>query len=455
MPPVQLPSTHGRALLEELSRPDANLSKILSFIAQDRLAGRVTRRESGENSFHLLLQSGKPTAWLLEVLQALIESGPEGLKRQNLEDGNLPLHCYLRQRHVDVVVVQRLLTAWPESAGVANSHGLLPLFFSVMREDAQAEVCRALCKAFPAAVSTPSPSLCLPLHFAAKRVRPNLDILRILLRRYPEGARAVNAFGMLPLHCLCAFTRDPRAVEMVLEAYPEAIRVPDRQGRLALHLAVLSTAKEQDAALEKEMQDLRLQDPSHDDGNEDDTESSSDESEQVDEKDKRKQKEIVPNLREAGVVGGVGRQVVRLLVARHPVGLVTRNNFEAWPVDTVLEKTRVVRSRKKVVSVYGLYDDPITARLLLLLHRQHERSLKVAMPTRLLAALRELNWLARKEAVMLSLVLDPRPGTSKKKGRILPPPPPSVVEEVLRTNLLARLHSRGLEVLVHAIVLWI
>jgi hypothetical protein len=104
---------------------------------------------------------------------------------------------------------------------------------------------------------------------------------------------------------------------------------------------------------------------------------------------------------------------VRFLIDAWPSALRTENNFNATPVDTVLEKTKAVRSKKKVVSVFGLYDDPPTARLLLLAHRKYSMVLSTSAsnsiqlgPLKLMHArvLRELNWVARKGAVFASLV---------------------------------------------------
>lgn len=70
--------------------------------------------------------------------------------------------------------------------------------------------------------------------------------------------------------------------------------------------------------------------------------------------------------------GSKSRRLICFLISAYPTALVMNNNFEATPVETVLEKARKTQSKFKKVIVWGLFDDPITARLLLLAHRRYE-----------------------------------------------------------------------------------
>ena len=70
---------------------------------------------------------------------------------------------------------------------------------------------------------------------------------------------------------------------------------------------------------------------------------------------------------------GKSREIIKYLISLQPTALVTENNFQATPVDTVLEKLKSTRTKNKIVQVFGLYDDPPTARLLLLAHRNRTR----------------------------------------------------------------------------------
>ncbi len=103
--------------------------------------------------------------------------------------------------------------------------------------------------------------------------------------------------------------------------------------------------------------------------------------------------------------GRRNRDVIRFLVQTYPLALVTENNFLAVPVDTVLETTKATASKFKNISIFGLFNDPPTARLLLLEHRKlRNKGVLPAMKSRHLSALRELNWMARKLALQVSFV---------------------------------------------------
>jgi hypothetical protein len=72
---------------------------------------------------------------------------------------------------------------------------------------------------------------------------------------------------------------------------------------------------------------------------------------------------------------GRNRSVIQFLISAYPLALVTKNNFNAIPVETVLEKHKPLRTKKKEVTIYGLYDDPPTARLLLISQYIYARKL--------------------------------------------------------------------------------
>ena len=87
-----LKSKHGKTLLHELSEKNGNISKILSYINEDPLAARYKDPETGDNSFHLLLQNGPNNDWyssetIVQILKLLIEKSPKGLDDKN-NNGN-------------------------------------------------------------------------------------------------------------------------------------------------------------------------------------------------------------------------------------------------------------------------------------------------------------------------------------------------------------------------------
>ena len=110
--------------------------------------------------------------------------------------------------------------------------------------------------------------------------------------------------------------------------------------------------------------------------------------------------------------GSRSRKVIQFLIEKYPLALITDNNFMATPVETVLEKSRRIKSLSRKISIYGLYDDPPTARLLLVSHKyRSEKRILPSLRPRFNVILKELNWLARKDGVLLSCI-----GEKKTKG---------------------------------------
>jgi hypothetical protein len=365
-------STHGRALLLELrDRRSARIDYILDCLQKDPLSGRLREPDSGNNAYHLLFIGNYPERFTETVLDKLLSICPEGAKAAN-NHGSLPLHLALTTYKLSISTIQKLIDVHPAGAGVADNDSLVPLFICCMREDATVDICKALCKAFPNGPATKNKTNSFPLHFAAKRTRPKVEIIRVLLRRNPLAASAVNSYGLLPLHCLCALSANATAVELVHSAHPDAIKVPDRQGRTCLHLAVLHTGREHFSAVQMEEQEALLQQPlegAHDQSTEGGGNNQYSESDSDDHGGGKGQVAPRDELRERE---GTDRAVIRYLVQAYPQALCTENNFQATPVDTVIEKLRPQRTKNKIISVYGLYDDPFTARLLLI--AQHCRS---------------------------------------------------------------------------------
>lgn len=218
---------------------------------------------------------------------------------------------------------------------------------------------------------------------------------------------------MLPLHILCSHCHDIDAVIAVTEAYPEAVAVVDRQGRTCLHLAVLAVGKdhesfvakeeEEEETLLKENQKSTAQPTEDQDVQIDDLEQESTSVTKADAVYERK--------------GSQSRDIVRYLISKHPRALITFNNFQALPVDTVLETTRRgnggvsgkshknTSSKYKSIRVYGLCDDPPTARILLCCQLYFAKKDQLPPLTEHhLSVLRELNWLARRTAVQASYI---------------------------------------------------
>ena len=133
---------------------------------------------------------------------------------------------------------------------------------------------------------------------------------------------------------------------------------------------------------------------------------------------KEKEQNMINEMNERD--GSRSRKVIQFLISKWPEALITDNNFLATPVETVLEKSRRIKSLSRRISIFGLFDDPPTARLLL--NAQKYRAEKRLLPPlrpRFFSTLRELNWLARRDAVLLSSIGEKRTiGNTDNSGKI-------------------------------------
>jgi len=393
--PKQLISTHGKVLLRELSDKTANINTVKDCIRQDPVAGRFRDPNTKDNAFHLLLNGEFSKKFVLEVLDLLIKTCPKGAEETNIH-GSLPLHTALSQYKVIEEAVFKLLQVYPLGAKIPlPEYQLIPLFLAVMRDDSSFAVVKALVDAFPAGTSTRNRTDSYPVHFACKRVKPNIPVLRLLIDAYPPALSAINGYGFNPFHCLCSVSDSVVAAEMLYTSCPESIAVQDRKGRTCLHLAVILVGRDHENAIAREEEMLRFEreqellsfqkhhqgsqvhspkisakaSASLNDDNDDNDggEEEGDTSLSVLIDPKMKSLNLVNDTVEAG---SKSRKLINFLISKYPAALVATNNFEATPVETVLEKAQKTRSKFKKVIVWGLFDDPITARLLLLAHRR-------------------------------------------------------------------------------------
>lgn len=187
---------------------------------------------------------------------------------------------------------------------------------------------------------------------------------------------------------------------------------------------------------------------------------------------------------------GKSRNVIMFLIHAYPQALCKENNFLATPVDTVLENIVSSRSKKKVVSVYGLYNDPITARILLLEQRYRSKCFNIQyftdhkyylmnLKSKYLLALYDFNWMIRKYVLYVSLVGDMNycvissnttdksyytlkynkfnssTGKNNKNKTTERTINPAIINIIEKTNLLARLRTQGFEVVVRYVISYI
>eukprot|EP01041_Mallomonas_annulata_P007065 gene7065-14370_t len=407
-------STHGKLLISELSVPNASIENVMAYIAKDRFAA-LLKNENGCNSFHILMDSGYSKDFILPVLQSLLERSPNGAKIKDRSDF-LPLHYALSHKNIIEDAINMLLDIYPDGANARNGDGFIPLFLCVMRDSPSLSLCSRLCELYPEGPSIQNNSKSLPLHFAVNRLKPNKDLLRLLLSKYPDAARMKNAHGLLPFHCICSMSDDIEAVDIIYKAYPNAIREKDGLGKIPLHLAVLAVGKDHAQAVQEEEEEMLNRKKWDNEEKCDKLSANKNKNstndhilDNVEVEDEYSDDDAEYGLSDVFERSGKGRGVIRYLISHFPEGLITKNNFFCVPVETVLEKTRPVNTKSRQVLLFGLYDDPPTARLLLYSHANYyKKKVLPQMTRRFNDCLRDMNWIARRDAVFISLVGEPR-----------------------------------------------
>lgn len=441
-------STHGAVLLRELdARLECDLAVVQECLRADQLCVGVKVKESGGNAFHVLcsrVDQYESPQFALQLFRECVQCLPAAVGVQN-NSGNTPLHCLLlfTAKVLLPEMIELVLSSCPSAAGKVNSLGETPLNAYLKRpnNDATDELCKAICRANPDGPKIADTLGNLPLHYALKNRRPNMEVVKILLRRHGEAAKVMSASGQLPLHIVCGASDDMETIKLVYEAYTDAVLVTDRHGRTALHLACLQVGREckaesqrrdEQAMLAAERAAKRKQQKKqakksrgrgdvHDDyddayeGDEgDEDEDGFDDDEDTAAAAGRQQGKGA--ARKSRIEEGIlseSRPHIRWVIERFPRALVLLNHFEATPVDTVLEQSESSKTKTRTVAVYGLYNDPPTARLLLLEQRRYAgvkgSGVHALASPRYTRPLQELNWLARRSALLVSLACEPKP----------------------------------------------
>jgi len=402
-------STHGSVLLRELNAlHECDMEIVQECLSKDKLCVAVKVKESGGNAFHVVcarIDRYKTSEFACTLLREMCTHSKDYLNVQN-NSGNTPLHqLLLTTDQLLPEMVSLLLTNCPSQAMVVNSAGETPLHAYIKRpkNDISGELCRELCRIYPMAPNLADGLGNLPIHYALKNRHPCRDVVKILLRRNPESTKVMSSAGQLPMHVVCGSSDDLECIRMVHEVYPDAIKTTDRHGRTCLHLVCLAVGREhsaetrrleEQARLEAEAKKIASTGEDVDDGDGDD-DNENDECKALSESQTRTH--------------------VHWVIDQFPRAMALLNHFQATPVDTVLEKTKQVVSKSKTVMVFGLADDPPTARILLTRQRHYATvpgSGVPALRTKYNQPLQDLNWLARKSAMLVCLVGESRPFAS-------------------------------------------
>ena len=159
-------------------------------------------------------------------------------------------------------IIALIIKANPSKCNVHDTYGFLPIHYIVdqahrWNHNGIIDVIEDMLEKFPNIAKVCSKKEGdLPLHVFCKSIALNLitsanksqlqRILRVLLKSYPEGARCFDeSSGSLPLHILCSrLVKEEngtlsRLVRSLLLAYPDSAMLFNRQGRLALHCAMM------------------------------------------------------------------------------------------------------------------------------------------------------------------------------------------------------------------------
>lgn len=151
------------------------------------------------------------------------------VRRRN-KDGDLPLHvalCVTDLKDPSIgpspAVIRELLQVYPESAAQRNGKGILPLFLACRHPHCHPSAIRALLQSYPAAIQLRQFG-CSPLHMLAHQGSGSAEAVSLLLNANPSLASLPNNFGNLPLHYLaaagCVSGVHADSVRILLSFYP-------------------------------------------------------------------------------------------------------------------------------------------------------------------------------------------------------------------------------------------
>lgn len=160
-------------------------------------------------------------------------------------EGNLPLHLSVKLGCTSYFL-QLLLTAYPESVRLKDSHNLLPLHLAVCHPKARLwidtkDMVAALYTGYPQAAVEKDPQGNLPLHLALRHQGPD-EMIRFLLQMSPETVQVRDARDNLPLHLAVQFGAGYMIIFELLKLYPAAAAVANINGSYPLHRVALVNA---------------------------------------------------------------------------------------------------------------------------------------------------------------------------------------------------------------------
>lgn len=126
-------------------------------------------------------------------------------------------------------VLARIVVA-PDEISTRGPQGRLPLHVAV-DHDAPAVVVQALISAYPEGSKLVGSSNMNPLHITVSSQHASVHTVRVLLELgYPEQLEMQDIDGDTPLHAACRAGAPIEVIEVLLRAYPQAVHVLDNEG---------------------------------------------------------------------------------------------------------------------------------------------------------------------------------------------------------------------------------
>lgn len=182
----------------------------------------------------------------LRILQRLVELYPGSLLVPNA-DGDLPLHIAIRQKPLELAIVEFLLVTCPRSALIPNGDGNLAIHIAI--DHCEFHFVRSLVRLAPEASRRVGAAGRTPLHGAVAvvanltfgtTIRHVLDIMSVLIDCWEGSLLELDANGDLPLHVAIsrAMNRGREIVMNLLDRCPPTVKMACADRKLPLHVAV-------------------------------------------------------------------------------------------------------------------------------------------------------------------------------------------------------------------------
>lgn len=149
-----------------------------------------------------------------EVIDALIESYPQGLRLCEKSSERLPLHVACQTNACFDTIVS-LIAHYPDAVRCKDSFGRLPIHYSCSNE-ASAGIIDLLLRTFPASAQTKDRNGWLPIHIACSKGL-SIFVMKLLLDSFPQSVDMLTKKGSTPI--MCAEVRGHRNLVAYLKSF--------------------------------------------------------------------------------------------------------------------------------------------------------------------------------------------------------------------------------------------